>query len=408
MKKLRDYQIDIALEATEKLKRLGIVYLAMEVRTGKTSTAMEIAKDFNNVLFLTKKKAISSIQDDYKDFDYDKHFELTVINDESMHKVTGTYDLIIHDEHHRFGAFPKPNKTAKLFKKQWGHLPQIYLSGTPFAESHSQVYHQFWVSDRSPFKEYKNFYRWCDDYVDVYEVNYGYGITKVYDKGKESAVESVEDYMIKFSQKDGGFETEVKEHILYCDIKESTHNLIKRLRKDKVIEGEKEVILAETAVKMQGKIHQLYSGTIKFESGNSKVIDHSKAEFIHSHFKDIKIAIFYKYVAELQALKDIFGDKLTTDLDEFNTTDKNIALQVVSGREGISLKEAKYLVYYNIDFSAITYWQSRNRMTTKERTVNDVYWVFAKGGIEEKIYEAVMRKKSYTLKLFQKDYEVSS
>ena len=407
MKTLRGYQIDIADEGLNMIRELGICYLALEVRLGKTSTAMEIARlgRYKRVLFLTKKKAISSIEDDYKDFNYNEHFDLTVINNESMHKVTGEFDLLISDEHHRSGAFPKPNVTTKLIRKMYGHLPHIYLSGTPFAESYSQIYHQFWVSHNSPFKEYKNFYRWCDDYVEVFEVDYGYGKVRDYSKGLESALEAVEPYMIRFTQKDAGFETEVKEHVLYCDIKDSTHQLIKKLRKDKVVEGEREVILAETAVKMQGKIHQLYSGTIKFKSGNSKVLDHSKAEFIHNHFKDTKIAIFYKYVAELQALKDILKDTLTTDLDTFNTTDKNIALQVVSGREGISLKAAKYLVYYNIDFSAVTYFQSKDRMTTMQRKSNEVYWIFAKDGIESKIYEAVMKKKSYTLKLFKKDYE---
>jgi len=61
------------------------------------------------------------------------------------------------------------------------------------------------------------------------------------------------------------------------------------------------------------------------------------------------------------------------------------------------------LVYYNIDFSATSYWQSRDRMTTKDRTYNDVYWVFAKGGIEDKIYSAVTKKKDYTLSHFKRD-----
>ena len=107
------------------------------------------------------------------------------------------------------------------------------------------------------------------------------------------------------------------------------------------------------------KVHQLCSGTVKFESGESMVLDYTKAEFIRERFKDKKIGIFYKFKEELNALKKIFGDKLTTELEEFNTTDKNIALQIVSGREGISLRQATALVYYNIDFSATSYWQSR-------------------------------------------------
>lgn len=35
-----------------------------------------------------------------------------------------------------------------------------------------------------------------------------------------------------------------------------------------------------------------------------------------------------------------------------------------------------------------------------ERKSNDVFWVFAENGIEEKIYKAVQNKKDYTVSLF--------
>ena len=94
---------------------------------------------------------------------------------------------------------------------------------------------------------------------------------------------------------------------------------------------------------------------------------------------------------------------LTNDIQEFKESDKSIALQIVSGREGISLKEAECLIYYNIDFSALSYWQSRDRMTTKDTKRNKVYWIFAEKGIEDKIYKAVSKKKDYTLRHFKKD-----
>ena len=40
-------------------------------------------------------------------------------------------------------------------------------------------------------------------------------------------------------------------------------------------------------------------------------------------------------------LKEVFGDKLCTEIDEFNETNKNIALQILSGREGISLRQGR-------------------------------------------------------------------
>ena len=403
---LRDYQLKISAQAAEVLEHKKIVYLAMEVRTGKTLTALNTAKLFGakKVLFLTKKKAISSIQWDYDNFGF--MFDLTVINDESLHLVTDIYDLIIHDEHHRFGAFPKPNKVAQLFKKRYSKLPMIFLSGTPTPESHSQWFNQFWVSDYSPFKQYTNFYKWAVDYVDVKEKRLGYAIIKDYSQANEQLIRRItQHYIITFTQAQAGFTTSVNEMILECEMQPITNLIINKLKKNLVVKNtDGQVILGDTGVKLMQKIHQLSSGTCKFEDGTSKVIDKNKALFIHNKFKDIKIAIFYVFKEEWNALKSVYGDNLTNVVEEFDNTDKNIALQIVSGREGISLKNAKYLVYYNIAFSATSYWQSRDRLTTMQRQSNEVFWIFSKGGIELDIYKTVLKKRDYTLALFKENY----
>lgn len=41
-------------------------------------------------------------------------------------------------------------------------------------------------------------------------------------------------------------------------------------------------------------------------------------------------------------------------------------------------------------------------MTTKERQVNNVYWMFAKNGIEQSIYNTVKDKESYTTKHYDR------
>jgi hypothetical protein len=210
-------------------------------------------------------------------------------------------------------------------------------------------------------------------------------------------------FTINYSQKAAGFVSNIDEKIMRVTMDSSTYEYVDRLKRDLVLELGNDVILGDTPVKLMNKVHQMFSGTIKFEDGSSKVLDHSKAVFIKQKFRRKKIGIFYKFKEELNALKDIYKDDLTTDLTEFKNTNKSIALQIVSGREGLSLKEAKYLVYYNIDFSATSYWQSRDRMTTKDRTQNEVYWIFARDGIEDKIYKAVSKKKNYTLNHFRKD-----
>jgi hypothetical protein len=98
----REYQKDIIKKGAEILSKNRFLYLAMEVRTGKTLTSLGIADTLKacNVLFVTKKKAISSIENDYKLLS--PSFLMSVINYESLHLVADNqkWDLIVMDEAH--------------------------------------------------------------------------------------------------------------------------------------------------------------------------------------------------------------------------------------------------------------------------------------------------------------------
>lgn len=402
----RNYQKKIIDAAFNIMNRYRFVYLAMEVRTGKTLTSLGLADKLGckNVLFLTKKKAISSITSDY-DLLCPNSFSLFVINYESIHKIPDIkWDMVILDEAHTLGAFPKPSsrakKVANLIRKH--NLLVCLLSGTPTPESYSQMYHQVYGIPSNPFREFKNFYRFCDKHVNKTQKRINGFLINDYSNGLESINNLMKPYMISYTQKQAGFESEIEEEILTVRVK--TNDICRQLKKDLVVELGDEVILADTGAKMMSKLHQMYSGTVKFESGNSKILDTSKAEFIRWKFNGSKIGIFYKFKAELDALKQVFREDLCTDLDTFNNTDcQAIALQIVSGREGISLRNAEFIVFYNIDFSATSYWQARDRMTTKDRKYNKVYWVFSDCGIERDIYKTVLGKKNYTLSHFKKN-----
>tara|TARA_Y100000033_G_scaffold8224_5_gene7306 strand:- start:2409 stop:3638 length:1230 start_codon:yes stop_codon:yes gene_type:complete len=404
--RFREYQKDIIQKGLGVIKKSRFLYLSMEVRTGKTLTAMGIADllPVKSMLFITKKKAISSIQYDYDMLE--PGYDLQVINYESLHKIDTTgVDIVVCDEAHSMGAFPKPSKRAKMVREIISKRNPyvILLSGTPTPESYSQMYHQVYGIPTNPFAEYKNFYRFADDYVRVYSRRINGFMTNDYSRAKETVLDQMKPYTISYSQKEAGFKSSIQEEVMRVRMNPITYSMCNRLKKNLVVEGDTEVILADTSVKLMQKLHQMYSGTVKFESGNSMVFDNSKAEFIKSTFSGKKIGIFYKFKEELNAIKNVFGDDICTELDEFNSTNKSIALQIVSGREGISLRNADYIVYYNIDFSATSYWQSRDRMTTKDRMNNKVYWIFSENGIEDKIYRAVCKKKDYTIRHFEKD-----
>jgi hypothetical protein len=408
MVEFRDYQMSIIERGVGILEKHRILYLAMEVRTGKTLTSLGIADRFaggTKVLFITKKKAISSIVSDYELLSPD--YRLTVINYESLHKVPQKgWHTIIVDEAHSLGAFPKASTRAKLVRQLMivNNPYAIFLSGTPTPESYSQMYHQIYGVPSSPFSGHKNFYKFASEYVNVTQKKINGFNVNDYSDGRPEIIEAMDPYTISYTQSQAGFESTIEEEVLYVDMQENTYAMCKNLKRNLVIEGASEVILADTGAKLMSKLHQMYSGTVKFESGNSMVFDYSKAEFIRWKFDTERLGIFYKFKEEYNALKKVFGSDICDNLEDFDSGKcKHIALQIVSGREGISLRNADFIVFYNIDFSATSYWQARDRMTTKDRKHNKIYWVFAKNGIEKRIYKAVSNKKDYTLSHFRSD-----
>lgn len=407
---LRPYQKEI-VDKTCKLLRGAprFAYLSMEVRTGKTLTALsalDCAGGVASVLFVTKKKAIGGIQKDYNALA--PSYKCDFINYESLHKVVDVYyDAIVFDEAHGMGAFPKPSLRAREARRLVQHCDPyvIFLSGTPSPESYSQMYHQMWILGyRSPFAE-PTFYKWAHTYVKIWErmIN-GFRVHDYSNGIQEKIMEAIKPYMISYTQSEAGFTSKVNENVLMVRMSDTTYKIADKLKRDLLFEGKDDVILADTPVKLMQKLHQIYSGTVILESGKSVVLDKTKAEFIKERFTGKRIAVFYKFQEELKCLLSVFQEDITTDLGKFHAGEcNNFAIQIVTGREGISLKEADFLVYYNIDFSATSYWQSRDRLTTMDRLENNVYWIFAEGGIEEKIYKIVQQKKPYTVSHFKKD-----
>jgi hypothetical protein len=400
-KELRDYQLDLSQKAVNILRDKKIVYLNFSVRTGKTATALETCRLYGakKVLFLTKKKAITSIQNDYNDFGYT--FDLVVINNESLSKVTDNdFDVVVQDEAHGMASFPKPSNKAKEFKSRFSRIPLILLSGTMASESYSQVYHQFWLSAYSPFSQYKNFYAWAKVFTQPSIKYTSYGPANDYSCAKIDLIDLViQPYILKFTQENAGFESKVNEKVIYFD--SCNKKIIDKLKKDLVVEGKKEVILADTGTKMMSKIHQLESGTIKFDSGNAMILDDSKAMFIREHFKGKKLAIFYFYIEEFHLLQFAFPNH-TTDIEEFNTTDKHYIGQQYSSAMGINLSAADCLIMYNFGFSGTNYLQSIDRLTTISRKENDVYFIYGKGSLTERIHNVVKQKKNFTEAQFKK------
>ncbi len=315
---LRDYQIRIAQEGSEILHQEGLVYYAIQTRVGKTLISLETANLYgaSNVLFVTKKKVIDDIYKQSKTIDI--HYHLKVINYEQLHNEEAEYDLIIIDEAHSLGSFPTASLRATELKRIVNWNVVIFLSATPTPESYSQIYHQFYVSSFSPFKNYKNFYQWAREFVNIKQKFYFNRAVNDYSYAKENLIKPIiNPYMITFTQEEAGFDSFVDESILYVKMDDSVYKLADYLKKNKIAKNkEGEIILGDTEVKLMNKLHQIYSGTVIVDEPEQlhKVLDYTKAEFIKQHFAGKKIAVFYNELTNVSVgVTDATGAAVTLD-----------------------------------------------------------------------------------------------
>ena len=410
---LREYQIEPVNKAYGLLMNYHLCYLEGEMRTGKTMMSLTLADRLKaqSVLFVTPKKVVTSkaVYEDYKIGKFT--FELTVINYEQVQKLEKRFDVVIADEAHKFGAFPKPSQRTQYLREMVGEAYLILMSGTPHPETMSQIYHQFWLSKYTPFQEPK-FYAWAKNYVTPKQkkVQNGLFVADYSNAIAEKILADCGHLFVKITQKDAGFKVhEVEEHVIEIPVSDDIYKLVKYLIKNRMFTFKNgDEIICDTPGKLWGKIHQLFSGTVKTEKG-THLLDTSKIDYIKKTYVTDRVVIFYKFIAEGDALREAFKNEYTEISTEFNAGTKRIFIsQIQSGSTGINLSQADLILFYNIDYSYVQYAQARARSQAFERTEKaKVHWLFAKNGIERKIYDVVQKKKDYNLKYFKKDFFVN-
>lgn len=323
------------------------------------------------------------------------------------------FDLEIEGNHnyfaegvlvHNCGAFPKPSKRTKTMKEYVGGKPLVLLSGTLTPESYSQIYHQLWLSDNSPFRGYANFYRWANDYVDKYQKYINGRNMTFYEKARKPLIDkAIGHLIISFSQRQAGFTSLVEEEVIELPMPDDLMKMYQEMDNEMVVVRGSFAVAASNAADRINKLSQICGGTLKVDDDKTIELSRFKADFIRDNFDQDKIAIFYKYQAEKLILEDVFSH--CTDVpEEFNSSDIRYFIgQVQSVREGVNLKAADCIVMYNIDFSATSYWQARARLQSKEREdPAKVYWLFCEGGIENYVYSAVQKKRNFTASYYKK------
>lgn len=404
--KLHRHQESAYKECVKVIREEGICYLAGEVRTGKTFVAFRAALEFgSNILFITKKKAIPDIERQFKETGY--AYSLTVTNFEALHNINKQlFSLVVIDEAHTLGAFPKPPKRARQIREIVIRLSNgrcLLLSGTPSPESYSQLFHQLWACNYGGWRGYRNFYKWAKDYVNIKQMHFGPLPINDYSEAREDMIRPVlDDVMVMMTQEDAGFKGKVLEQVHTVKLKPSTRVAIEAIRKDGVYEPLN--LVALSGAQRMSLIHQLCSGTVIDGMGGPRTVDKSKVKYITETWPNKKLAIFYCYVEEGELLRMLLGPS-TDNPEIFRRQNVNFICQIRAGQEGTDLRAADVLIFYNISYSAAAYFQARARQQHRDAKDITVHWLFSDHGFERKVYNLIHNgKKRYTLSHFRKDY----
>jgi hypothetical protein len=412
---LRPHQLAAADDLLTRVSRDGWAYLAGEVRVGKTLTVLEVARRMmvTRCLFLTKKKAIASIEADRDALGLNDRVHVT--NYEQVHKLVGHYDLLILDEAHCLGAYPKASLRARqVARLDYGRC--ILLSGTPSPESLSQLYHQVRIASAAglstavPWQE-PSFYKWAAaDYVNIRTKRVGTGqeVNDYSYANPEIIMADLAPHMVRITQQQAGFQTQIIEQVHQVRMAPQTYADAGKLMRDGVVtvgRGQWPVV-ADTAAKQMSKLRQMYSGTVIPEGAAEGVIlDTNKVRYILNRIEGGRLAVLYCFQAEGVMLRQAYGPLATDSPEEFAARPDSVFIgQVQASREGVNLSPADDLVFLGIDYSALSYLQGRDRASALGRTVPPrVHWILAANSLELKVYDKVRAKESYTAAHFRAD-----
>tara|TARA_B110000211_G_C14075485_1_gene551836 strand:+ start:1433 stop:2659 length:1227 start_codon:yes stop_codon:yes gene_type:complete len=403
------HQTDISHNALEIIQENGLVYLAMQERTGKTLTALLVCEKLpkDRILVLTKKKALKGWCKTLKNWSHTKNYEVT--NYHQAKKIKNDYDYIILDEAHEYiSGFPKPSQMWQDVKALTQGVPLIYLSATPHGQGYQLLFHQLALSDWSVWKQYSTFYAWHRKYavldrMGATEKSYvGGRYVETYKRiNAEKVLSDVSHLFITKTRAELHFSQEPQDELHYVDIGEQVKRAYNHILKHKLLtissQGKEYEIVADSPMKLRCCLHQLEGGTLKINKKQAITLaNDEKIKYIKENWGDQwSVVIMYNYVQEKIKLEAQFK--------------KATILQATSYAEGVDLSCYAHLIIYSQNFSVAKHTQRRARQANKNREEEiKVHFILTKGGISEQVYESVSsKKKNFVDSVFnKKEYKI--
>ena len=179
--------------------------------------------------------------------------------------------------------------------------------------------------------------------------------------------------------------------------------LYNRLKREKVLQLNGDLVTAKNAASLCGKLSQLANGAIYDEDGNilevhSRKLDALEDLIEEANGKSVLVAYWFKH--DYERIKNRIPDareiKTSEDISDWNAGQIRVALiHPASAGHGLNLQQGgSFMIWFGLTWSLELYEQTNARLWRQGQKAKTVVikHILTEGTIDRQIYEALLNK----------------
>ena len=312
--------------------------------------------------------------------------------------VKPKYDMIVFDEFSLLKSHSSQRfKAAKALCKNIERV--VGLTGSPAADSIHDLWSQLFLLDSGErlFKTVSAFRaRWFD-------VGYNQYTFKPKPAAMNEITAKIDDICLSMKADDYLDMPAIVHNEILVEMPLPAQEVYKEIRKELIVEVNKETIAVANAAVLVGKCIQIANGFLYDENKNTLVLHQAKGDALESIISETNapILLFYTFKADLQTIKQRFPQVQTLqDNSEQKVIDWNdgkiplLACHPASAGHGLNLQQGgNVIVWYGLTHSLELFEQANARIHRQGQTKTVfIHYILSENTIDSAVLAALRNK----------------
>lgn len=312
--------------------------------------------------------------------------------------VKPKYDMIVFDEFSLLKSHSSQRfKAAKALCKKIERV--VGLTGSPAANSIHDLWSQLFLLDSGErlFKTVSAFRaQWFD-------VGYNQYTFKPKPAAMNEITAKIDDICLSMKADDYLDMPAIVHNEILVEMSLPAQEVYKDIRKELIVEVDKETIAVANAAVLVGKCIQIANGFLYDENKNTLVLHQAKGDALESIISETNapILLFYTFKADLQTIKQRFPQVQTLqDNSEQKVIDWNdgkiplLACHPASAGHGLNLQQGgNVIVWYGLTHSLELFEQANARIHRQGQTKTVfIHYILAENTIDSAVLAALRNK----------------